>query len=245
MDNQAEGGQELKPRLEDRVVSLPDWWKVERSSPGGNPLPLMDLRSSKEYAMHRLFCSNPKLEVVPFPIEFLKERSFELPARHVGFSILLPPSDLQRAQEFLLGPKPNARNRPLKPWKVSYILLDTPTLWHQARNLGICQESALPAALAIEEKIFPLPRLWQPDAMVQNILLPLLKELPAQVGDIWDLASGAGRDVAFLAEELIAAKKSFQVVGLDHRYNSKETDIVTAFWDRRGLANQTKCIQMD
>ena len=89
--------------LQDRVISLTDWWKQG----GSKPQPLMDLRSLEEYKQQRLSYHSPSdSRVVHFPMEFLKERSFELPARQVEFSILLPSSDLGKAQEFLLGPKP-------------------------------------------------------------------------------------------------------------------------------------------
>jgi hypothetical protein len=231
------------PSLEDRIVSLSDWWEAEQST-SSTPTPLVDLRSSEDYEQRRPYCGDSnKLLLVPFSIEFLKERSFELPARHVEFSIFLNPSDLEGAQQFLMGPKANARKRPRKPWRVTHVLLDTPDFWDQARDLGLCDESASNS----KGPVFPLPRLWQPDPMVQNIFLPLLKQLPLSGDDaqIWDLASGSGRDAAFLAEELLASNKSFDVVGLDHRYNDKETTIVNGFWDRRGIGDKTASKQMD
>jgi hypothetical protein len=59
------------------------------------------------------------------------------------------------------------------------------------------------------------------------------------------LAAGAGRDVAFLAEELLAAEKPYQIIAMDHRYNEKETKIVNGFWDRRGIRNQTTSIKLN
>jgi hypothetical protein len=240
-DNQ--GGQDLGPSFDDRLISLSEWWNDVASSAStccSDPILLMDLRSSEDYAALRLFSSTPKLWVVALPKEVLKERSFELPARHVEFSILLRPSDVEEAQEFLLGPKHNARKRPRKPWKITNVLLDTPELWKEAKSFGICQESHA------EDAAFPLPRLWQPDPMVQTVLLPLLKDLPSADGQIWDLASGSARDVAFLAEELLACKNHpFQVVALDHRYNEKETNVVNGFLDRRGVAGNTACIKID
>mmetsp|Transcript_37252 Transcript_37252/g.90408 ORF Transcript_37252/g.90408 Transcript_37252/m.90408 type:complete len:220 (+) Transcript_37252:142-801(+) len=111
--------------------------------------------------------------------------------------------------------------------------------------------------------------------MVQNVLLPLLKESmvnqhrkgkdqPGETMEIWDLASGSARDVAFLAEELkhhyhsqssIVDGKSgshdgrteekIVVVGCDHRYNTKERDIVTNFWRRRNVKEYTRPLKID
>jgi hypothetical protein len=54
----------------------------------------------------------------------------------------------------------------------------------------------------------PLPRLWSPDPMIEQTL-PLLKEKLQSTGqqhgvmEIWDIGSGLGRDVCYLAEELL------------------------------------------
>eukprot|EP00980_Cylindrotheca_fusiformis_P007966 scaffold1697_cov120-Cylindrotheca_fusiformis.AAC.48 len=236
--------------LQDQIVSLSTWYHSNQSQ--NNPTPLIDLRSADEFATKRL--SFPNLKVVPFPVEFLKERSFELPARHVEFAILLSKSDLERAEHVLLGAKDNGRKRAQKPWLVTEVLIDDPELWNEAQELGIDDHSDDDRWEKGEEECFrPLPRLWQPDAMIQTVLLPLLllpKEDSSLSDEIWDLASGAGRDVAFLAEELKTSSSSStpsfrKVVGLDHRYNAKETRIVTDFWDRRGVGDTTECLKMD
>ena len=82
--------------------------------------------------------------------------------------------------------------------------------------------------------------------MVENILLPHLRNRESKGSlQVWDLASGSGRDVAFLAEELLAADNSYQVWGFDHRYDAKETNITTGFLERREVGHLTQCIQKD
>lgn len=181
-------------------------------------------------------------------------------ARHIEFAILVQSTDLPKVSSFLLGSKDNARKRAQKPWLVKNVLIDDAGLWEQAGKLGLVQ-------INDEEPSFPLPRLWQPDKMVESVLLPLLRESIVCVQhpnkkrkadttknsdsiasdcEIWDLASGAGRDVAFLAEALKAAKVPCQqVVGIDHRYNAKEQKIVNGFWERRGVSELTSCIKLD
>lgn len=248
----------------------------------------MDLRSSEEHEK-RLLCSpalrkqspspSPPLPlvdlvVVPIPMSVVEKRSFELPARHVQFSILVSESDLDRADSFLCGLN---RKRP-NPWKVVHVLLDTVELWKQAEEMGMVDrednilevsrqqnkrqrtdqkdpttDTASPL-ITSRTRQFPLARLWQPDPMVEKVLFSFLEkmhnknqpslsnEVPRQV---WDLAAGAGRDVAFLAEELLAADREYQIVAIDHRYNEKETKIVNDFWDRRRIGRQTTSVRLN
>lgn len=238
-------GQDFHLRIEtlmDRIVSLREWWSSEnRDDHEGNSVEkrlLLDLRSPDLYRKRRL--QDTRLLVVPFPMKYFKERSYELPARHVEFSVLVEEKNVEEALSFLLGPKAPTRQRPGKPWKVTNILLDEPKLWEQAADLGLLSESA-------QESAYPMPRLWQPDSMVKDVLLHHLKNRDSQNGtsQIWDLASGAGRDVAFLAEELSASGTPYQVWGFDHRYDEKETNITRGFWERRGLRYLTTSVKMD
>lgn len=225
--------------LTDRIVSLQDWWaKTSDSALESKMVPLLDLRPCSSYDQRRL--RHSKLHVVPFPAQYLKERSYELPSRHVEFSILVEKPDLKQAQTIFLGTKSPARQRPGKPWKVTDVLVDEPRLWELAGDLAILSEEKV-------DPPFPLPRLWQPDPMVETVLFKCLQNFPSNgpLLQVWDLASGAGRDVAFLAEELLAAGKPFEVWGFDHRYNEKETKITTGFWERRGLGHFTKCVKID
>lgn len=222
--------------LTNRVVSLEDWWSKRG---GDDKLKILDLRQANAYARQRL--AHSQLLVVPFPVQYLRERSFELPARHVEFTILVEKSDLEDTQTFLLGPNTPTRKRPTKPWKVTDVLVDEPALWKQAGDLGIILEGNVSPSSG-----FPLPRLWQPDPMVEHVLLEYLQHLPSNGSlQVWDLASGAGRDAAFLAEDLLAAGNPYVVWGFDHRYNEKETKITGGFWERRGVGHLTKCVKMD
>jgi hypothetical protein len=229
--------------LKDRIVNFTDWWSnVQQSTMPGR---ILDLRSIEDQNIRSLgpttnTTSIKNLTVVPFPIENLKERSFELPARHIEFSILCSRNDLLEASSFLLGSKPNTRKRKLNPWKVTSVLLDEEDLWNQAMDLGIvCSSSTI--------LTWPLPRLWQPDPMVEHVLFPFLKELTCDGKDtILDLAAGAGRDVTFLAEELVGAGRTdYRVVAIDHRYNDKETKIVDDFWKRRGIQDYTCSMKLN
>jgi len=271
-----------KITLQNRIVSLYNWWKLQETSESSTAH-ILDLRPFEEHkkrflsspAYREPSSSSPRVDlvVVPISISVVEKRSFELPARHVQFSILVSKSDLGRANCFLCG---SNRKRP-NPWKVVHVLLDTEELWSQAHCMGIFnredvqklhgqqhkrhridQEVSITdtTRTSITSRIrqFPLARLWQPDPMVENVLFTLLtkthsidqqtlsNESPRQV---WDFAAGAGRDTAFLAEELLAAGKAYQIVAIDHRYNEKETKIVNDFWDRRGIRNQTASIKLN
>lgn len=241
---------------------------------------ILDLRSFDDH-QKRILCvpAHPEASslvdvvVVPIPISMVEKRSFELPARHIKFSILVSRPDLERAEAFLSG---SNRKRP-NPWRVAHVLLDTEELWSQAHEVGMVEKEHIQGPRERHHKKqradqedsiantsdapktsrigrFPLARLWQPDPMVETVLFSLLtktydsnqlnhaSKAPLQV---WDLAAGAGRDVAFLAEKLLAADKPYQIIAIDHRYNEKETKIVNEFWDRRGIRNQTKSMKMN
>jgi hypothetical protein len=258
----------LSTSLSDRIVGFSEWWTLHKQSSldptsNGTPLRLLDLRQSKEYESCRL-SGRPddptsSLLVVPFPIEHMEERSFELPARHVEFTILLSECDLVRASSYLLGEKYKARKRLFHPWKITHVLLDNVEFWEEVKARGVAvhgRDSVEPISINQE---LPKPRLWQPDSMVENVLFPLLRDgnlsHPTRHNDhsdkdeisfeIWDLASGAGRDAVFLAEELQACKKEYKVLAVDHRYNNRETAIVNDFFQRRGVGNKTECLNLN
>mmetsp|Transcript_33432 Transcript_33432/g.78851 ORF Transcript_33432/g.78851 Transcript_33432/m.78851 type:complete len:395 (-) Transcript_33432:414-1598(-) len=270
-----------KASLRSKIIGLSDWWALYEATESSATAHVLDLRSSDEQRQ-RFLCPPSQREspiVVPIPVSEVEQRSFELPARHIQFSILVPESDLPRAESFLCGLN---RKRP-NPWKVDHVLLDTDGLWREAQDLGMIdregnaqrsQEEPQPhehkrQRLDLESddtknsttmrtfgkfSRFPLARLWQPDHMVETVLFPLL----VKVGDnnqqsassqalleVWDLAAGAGRDVAFLAEELLAVEKPFRIIAVDHRYNDKETKIVNDFWNRRGIGEQTSSLKLN
>jgi hypothetical protein len=229
------------PTIQDRIVTISQWWAHHQQS--STPVRLVDLRPSSDQDKRVLSISTPNSVVVSLPIEFLKARSFELPARHIAFSVLLQERDTPLAESILLGVRPGVRKkRPANPWQVTHVLLDSKDLWKGAGALGLVSPSPVTT--------YPLPRLWQPDLMVEKVILPLLKrQLTMQNNSkcqVLDLASGSGRDVAFLAEELVAAGFSqCRVIGIDHRYNEKETNIVRDFWKRRGIENETGSLKLD
>ncbi len=224
-------------RFVDRIVSLNDWWTERNLEDSPSAISLLDLRPFSSCEKQKL--THPHLQVVPFPVRFLKERSFELPARQVEFSILVEEAELEQVEVFLQGPKNSSRQRVGKQWKVSHVLIDNRELWEQASDLGMLADSN-------ESNTFPLPRLWQPDSMVEKVLLNHLRKRVSNGSlQIWDLASGAGRDVAFLAEELLATGNPYHVWGFDHRYNEKEKTITKSFLERRGVGSVTECIRKD
>lgn len=233
--------------LKDRIIDVTAWWTAGNNnnrpselSLQQNPLrPMMDLRSTASFQRQRLH--HKDLLVVPFPASLLRERSYELPARHIEFTILADRTELESIGAFLLGASRKQQKSKRKPWRVKHVLIDDDNLWKDASILGLTC-TAKQASIS-----FPLPRLWQPDSMVSKLLLPLLTANHERycTGIVWDLASGAGRDVAFLAEELTAAGMDYTVKGFDHRYNSKESAITSGFWERRGVAAHTRCIKCD
>ena len=92
------------------------------------------------------------------------------------------------------------------------ILLDGSGLWDDAASAGALSTTATTTAdgsptgegpLPFE----PLPRLWRPDPLVRDSVLPaLLRTIDAggddaAAAEVWDLGSGAGRDLCYLAEE--------------------------------------------
>jgi hypothetical protein len=288
ISEKSDGDAPSKIPLRHRIISLSDWWTLQKESKS-LATPILDLRSFEEH--QKQFLSSPTagrkpssppprtdLVVVPIPISVVESRSFELPARHIDFSILVSEPDLDRADSFLCG---SNRKRP-NPWKVVHVLLDTEELWSQAQDMGMVEREHIeeeacgqqnkrqrtdrkksitdttgPSITASRIEQFPLARLWQPDPMVENLLFSFLakthgtssknqqtssNEVPRQV---WDLAAGAGRDVAFLAEELLAVEKPHQIVAIDHRYNEKQAKIVNDFCDRRGIQDQTSCIKLN
>lgn len=94
---------DLSMCLNDRIISFDSWYaeqnaltSLSSSTEGGQistlPTPLMDLRSATDRAKRRLSFSkkDTSFEVVPFPIEYLKERSFELPGNlAISFPFIL------------------------------------------------------------------------------------------------------------------------------------------------------------
>jgi hypothetical protein len=203
------------------------------------------------------------LRVVHIPLpELVAERSFELPPRDVGFVVLIEPERLEAAAEFLILDKtPSTSDRKMKrPWSVAGAVLDTPDAQEELRLILVMR----PRSFAVPELPY---NLWMPNPLVQKSLLPLLaQELQQQWADssrrrliVWDLGSGAGRDVAFLASQLLRVEDSsrsgtrddregrerFRVVGLDQRYSSRDAAVFRAFMRRQGVEDVTEARRVD
>ena len=191
------------------VLRSLDFWRQDPER-----TPLLDVRSTPTSTPGQQECDD-SITVAHIPLADLSSRNFELPPRNVRFAVLFDNScNLDALEEILLG---------RKPWKVVY---------------GINTSDKDQALLEIPNSLqqFPKPRLWEPDTMVRDVLLPVLLERTKPAQEIWDLGAGAGRDVCFLAESLPQATT---VVAFDHRYRN-ETDPIHAFFERRGVAKNTK-----
>jgi len=230
-----------------------------------SPLPMVDLRPSQEYEQKCISNSSNgitavshhcKRVVVNLPLESLLngERSFELPPRNIPFAILVPSKYYTRNNstlsidfdqilfEFFYATKSKATKKSRIRWNIPQILLDDESLWADARRLGILlQNDEHPEGATI----FPQPRLWEPDAMVRNYLLPLLEKEFSLLGyavkvpvEVWDLGCGSGRDICFLAESLIQYPIHF--VGIDYHMGSASR--CQPFWERRLCQQQNRSV---
>jgi hypothetical protein len=185
-----------------------------------------------------------RVTVVHIPLDSLRERSSELPTRQRSFSVLVEDmSCIEQVQLILLH-----SDRPRRqPWNVAAIIDASRTHLAHPDECILCKAvQSIPTTHTTS--FVPLPRLWEPDSMVQNIMLPLVKDFLASTKnqkkkyEIWDLGAGAGRDVCFLAEQLKRDTKHFAVVAMDQRYRGEQER--TAFHDftqRRKVEDVTQC----
>lgn len=226
--------------------------------------------------------------VVHLPLDSLLsgERSCELPPRHVPFAILVGSGedDEERARELFFATTSRRTGKSRKVWNVRQMLLDDSALWEEAhrRNL-VAVEADDEHRLDNDEDeqrrtpVRPRPRLWEPDPIVRTGVLPFLfdvidramrdnntKNDNASSFLVWDLGSGAGRDVCFLAEESLSyyhnqRRPEFTIscadeqqtrfpltfVGADHHKGS--ADRCVPLWTRRGVGDitQAKRINLD
>jgi len=226
--------------------------------------------------------------VVHLPFETLLsgERSCELPPRHVEFAVLTDDHDVPRknVEEFFGATVSKATQQSRKPWRVVQVLVANDDLWHFAEKCGIFEQGTQQHHGGLDNSkgstksssFVPLPRLWQPDPLIQHMLLPLLKgriqqnplhndsnkrkrseesdTIPGRCLEIWDLGSGAGRDVCFLAEELKkCAVSNFsqgdcrscetKIVGVDNHKASAKRCI--PFWKHRHVDDMTEALYMN
>ncbi len=173
----------------------------------------------------------------------------------------------QEMEELFFATRSKATAQTRKPWLVKQVLVDSDTLWEEAKKIGIldttstssnqieCDERNSEGHLRLARK---LSRLWEPDRMVENILLPLLRDKmqdfvttasTSRQFTVWDLGSGAGRDVSFLAEELKSSLKltqekqssaksiNLKVVGIDNHKGSARRCI--PLWKNRFVDDVT------
>jgi hypothetical protein len=204
---------------------------------------------------------------IPFS-QLVSERSFELPPRNTEFLILVQPAALESAVQFLTGrassppvqssSSSSSSSLPSIPsqrggttWNVTGAVLDTPDARHYL-------DQVLSNHFIKGRDPY---QLWRPDSMVEHHLLPLLSEQLAMRPrttrrlDVWDLGSGVGRDVAFLARHLrlLAAnssdedkgRPSFRVIGLDQRYRPRDAATFRAFMRRQQVEDVTECRCVD
>lgn len=211
------------------------------------------------------------LNVVSIPLPELRQRSFELPPRQVSFCLVVGnEKEKEEASQFFFHKKKQQQ----KPWKIEAFVEASTTnsllheweLYRRKKERSIIgskegkkspdtkrprlEDSSASDQTSNHERVSRLPRLWQPDGMVQSVLLPALLDSlrrahsTNQPYEIWDLGAGAGRDAAFLAEELSLQHRqhSFSVVAVDHRYRTdSHQKAVVEFFARRQASKCTKC----
>ena len=217
------------------TVNLNQWLHsshVHGTSSRESRLPLVDLRPKEDFDRRHLQTDVSTIVNLPFNDLMSGERSCELPPRHVEFAILVPSQiDDKEIEDFFFATVSKATSQSRKPWLVRQIMQDTTEFWKEAERLEIMSDSSA----GIQS--LPMPRLWKPDQMVEHKLSPMLKNRlskshKSQDMVVWDLGSGAGRDVCFLAEELMGItinnaqdgeekiSSTIKVVGFDNHKGS-------------------------
>ena len=171
-----------------------------------NPIPLLNV-------------VDPALPGYYIPLDELSARTFELPPRTEPLAVLYNHTNNNTDQDWttlqsILGVTPTGRTSQRLPWKVVYRL--------HSNSLCLCTNDPLPT-----------PRLWQPDALIRNHLVPLLQARSQTIGQpqiIWDLGAGFGRDAVYVAQHVPQA----HVVAWDHRYR-RDAATTVHFGRRHGV----------
>lgn len=227
-------------------------------------LPVVDLRSADEFDARRLSFSvehRRKGTIVNLPLDALLsgDRSCELPPRNLEFAILVPKvhtgafsrRDGCVVHQLFFSEFSSSTKQTRKPWMVKQVLFDNDELWNAADELNLLQNKES-ASNRLKQPL-KQPRLWNPDPLVTE-LMPLLKnwlahEYDNQMGLVYDLGSGAGRDVCYLAEEtkeflsLQKCNRSLHFVGVDnHKGSARRCD---PFWESRGVTHLTSTCLLD
>ena len=223
------------------TVSLTEWYNGLSND---QRLPIVDIRETRDDGA--LVADNDTdVVVVHLPLSTLLsgERSCELPPRHVSFAVLTDEANLEVAQTFFGATTSNATQQSRKPWLVPQVLISNDKLWEQAIKLGILLKEK---EKSMEDIPFqPQSRLWQPDPMVKSVLWPVLRKqsfspltLPHSI-EVWDLGSGAGRDVCFLAEQAKSSDMDcYKFVGIDNHKGSVKRCL--PFWKHRQVEEYTE-----
>ena len=158
-------------------------------------VPIIDLRDADDFAALR-FDSSINL---PWPDVESGVLGCELPPRDVIFDLILPSALAPSvAMDFFGATKSKATGSSRTPWRPRYLVVASTSLFDHPTATSTPPPS-------------PGLHLWRPDSMVSSVLVPLLAASPS-LGSIIDLGSGAGRDVAYLAERLPQAR----VYGVDN-----------------------------
>ena len=247
METSSQSPASKRPKLSTEAtydeVTLQKWQQGYTSSSNNDQtrLPLIDLRSKDAHAKNHLNDASSTIVHLPFDDLLSGERSCELPPRHVEFAIIIP-ADLDRNQveDFFFATCSKATSQSRKPWLVRQVVQETNAVWEDATSLEMLSSGD-------DVHILPLPRLWKPDQMVEKILFPLLKQkLHVEKDDfvVWDLGSGAGRDVSFLAEELKHqtqlenSSRKVKIVGFDNHKGSSRRSL--PLWKNRMVGDVTE-----
>lgn len=250
-------------------ISLTDWLQLEvvefPAKGGGGTVPLLDVRDDPSWWVH---IQEPQHEsstgqaetepqpplnslqrsnttVVWIPSRDLRQRSYELPPRNLPFAVLYDPpiEDASNRvwREILIPHTVNgleAKRKQQRGWDVKHIIAAEKT---EAHRLGISMDKV--------PDIFPHPKLWAPDSMVEKTLLPILMRdgssdtWNTSAKNVYDLGAGSGRDVCFLAEKLLHTR--FNFIAVDQRYRNMKEEECLKFFARRGLRKNTDAIRLD
>ena len=227
------------------TVNLNQW--LHKTSSHLKRLPLIDLRPKEDFEKRHLRKDLSTIVNLPFSDLISGERSCELPPRNTEFALLVPAQiDGKEIEDFFFATTSKATLQSRKPWLVRQIIQETSEFWKEAKRLEIMSNSSSGV------QSLPMPRLWKPDQMVEHKLLPMLKDRLENSNKnenivIWDLGSGAGRDVCFLAEELMCSvgtqeeegfTSTIRVVGFDNHKGSPRRS--APLWKNRMVHDSTE-----
>ena len=208
--------------------------------------------------------ANLELTIVNIPFESLDSRCIELPPRNVEFDVIYPDTDNDEVFNYFNQTVRPSSGTSQKPWAVRNSVIGSRSFFDKCRmGISACDGSFITKVVGVIEdvkSVRPGPRLWRPDTMVESLLFPLLRgklsviqQTSQQSAEahrlyVMDLGCGAGRDVAFLAEEAskvwsltnssMALDEVLSVVGIDsHKKTFKRCN---PLWESRGVSRITR-----